>query len=236
MCERCGTMNQRRKKRLKKLLICVIAIAAVFLIAVPYIPLPILFHLDESYEYELMHVYRRLRLKNFYCYNMEESDALNGNVIHFQLKKWDSQKLDRYIKEIIRIRAATTDYLTAHPESEWNQKRIKFVFHTYADLAMYMYNYNFIDAQDPDFDRDFLYFDQLEINDISVLESVSDAKIIAYNGHNAHEFGQLDMFRDFQNLEILICPDSYSADCLQYIQQKCPNCNVIQNKTFKKAE
>lgn len=219
-----------KKKKFTTILIGVISVVAVFWIITPYIPLPIVYHLNESYEYELMRVYRRLLLKNFYCYNMEMSDVSNCNTIYFNLKKWDPKKQNQYMKEIIKIRAATTDYLMSNPESEWNQKKIKFVFYTYADMAMYMYNYNFIDDLDQHFSKEFLYFDQLEINDISVLESISDAKVIAYDCYDSCDIDQFDIFSKFKNLDILICPNSYSAEYLEYIMQKCPNCTVIQQK------
>ena len=93
---------------------------------------------------------------------------------------------------------------------------------------MYMYNYDFQNGLKEENEYDFLYFDDLELEDISVLRPLSDAKKIVFSGDEECSVEELAVFDDFNNLKLLDCPKSFSVEVINLLKEKLPNCEIVQ--------
>ncbi len=223
------------KKKFSKPLCIVLLIPIMMISWVFYSFVPTSFEPDISYGKELSKLYQSLYLKQFSCFRMRLSEDNEEVQMFFDTKSSSGRRFsliqyssDDCIKDIIKIRNETTDYLKKNPDNPLNLKKIKFFFHTYADESMYMYNYDFQNGLKEENAYDFLYFDDLELEDISVLRPLSDAKKIVFSGDEECSVEELAVFDDFNNLKLLDCPKSFSVEMINLLKEKLPNCEIVQ--------
>ena len=223
-----------KKKFIKPL--CIVLLIPIIIISwVFYSFAPTSFEPDISYGKELSKLYQSLYLKQFSCFHMRLSEDNEEVQIFFATKSSSGRRFsliqyssDDCIKDIIKIRNKTTDYLKKNPDNPLNLKKIKFFFNTYADVSMYMYNYDFQNGLKEENEYDFLYFDDLELEDISVLRPLSDAKKIVFSGDEECSVEELAVFDDFNNLKLLDCPKFFSVEKINLLKEKLPNCEIVQ--------
>ena len=223
------------KKKFSKPLCIVLLIPIIIISWVFYSFVPTSFEPDISYGKGLSELYQSLYLKQFYCDEMYFNEYNEEVQIFFRSKSSFERRFsllqyssDDCIKDIIKIKNETTDYLKKNPDNPLNLKKIKFFFHTYADESMYMYNYDFQNGLKEENAYDFLYFDDLELEDISVLRPLSDAKKIVFYGDEECSVEELAVFDDFNNLKLLDCPKFFSVEKINLLKEKLPNCEIVQ--------
>ena len=202
---------------------------------------PVSFEPDILYGKELSEIYRNISLKQFTCNSMCLDEEKNEVDIYFMLKarpnialSFNNYSPDNCIKDITIIREKTKEYLKNNPQNELNNQKIHFIFYTYADMAMHMYNYDYNSGEAEKNAYDFLYFTYLEADDISVLGGLSDAKKIVLYTVSSISKEDLSVFDNFNNLELINWGNELSDEMYDYLKEKHPKCEIFRKRNDEK--
>lgn len=125
----------------------------------------------------------RIGNSQFYCKSIEERDDVI--LFYFRSGKADitspfrqEYSEDGGIEDVVKIKNFIVNYLNEHPESELNGKKMEFDFHIIHDISFQMYNYNYMKNEGVEDAKDFLYFEHLGMEHVSVLEEMGNACVI----------------------------------------------------------
>ncbi len=222
------------KRKLIKFIIFFSIILLIFFIWIVYSTMPNSVNCNFDDGKELAKKYHSMHLKQFTCNDIELQNNNELIVINFSLKSSNHRKFsfikyspDSCVKDIIEVRNVTKDFLLKNPENEMNNKKIKFIFHLYADESMYMYNYDYNSGSKEKNSYEFLYFKSIELDNVSVLSPLYDAKKISFHGGEDIYIDELKFFENFKNLKQLSCPRFYTSELLNYLKKILPDCEIV---------
>ena len=223
-----------KKNKKIKLVIGLSIIPLLIIIWYIYSVMPVSFEPDILFGKELSKIYRHIYLRQFTCTDMYYDEEEHEVKIYFTSKASPGilsiikYSPDDCIKDIVKIKEKTEEYLIENPQNELNNQKIHFIFYTYADMAMHMYNYDYQNGQVEKNAYDFLYFTFLEVDHISVLEGLADAKKIEIWTARSTNIEDLSVFDDFDNLELLDCGYEWSDEMYNYLKETHPKCEILR--------
>lgn len=165
----------------------------------------------------------RIGISQFYCESIEEKD----DVIQFYFQSNEANiaspfrqeySEDGGIEDVAKIKNYIVNYLNEHPESELNGKKMEFVFHIIHNTSFQMYNYNYMKSEEVVDSKDFLYFEHLGMEHVSVLEGVGNACVMEAS------IQHMDYYDFLQNW-----------DALQYVHISTHDLTEEQKQELKKC-
>lgn len=182
---------------------------------------------DLPYCKNLARRYNTMHLKEFNFDSISYNNEKDIIEIDFWSKVIGSYSEDDGLKDMAKIRDKTIKYFIDNPDNELNNYKVCFTFHTYADLKMYMYNYDFQTSEMTGNSYDFLYFQDLECGDLSVLKLFSDAKRFNFF-KTTRGYTEVNFYDDFKNLEYLAAPSHFTDEEIEYLEKTHPNCEIVK--------
>lgn len=170
-------------------------------------------------------------LSHFECATIRD----NQDVVLFRFtikNEYIQHTDDELLMELIEIKNYMVEYMKEHPENELNSKKINLYFSTLPGDYMCVYNYDFISGAEFVDAKDFVYFDKLDVDNISVLQGLNDARIMNVLG--VRNVDSLDFFREFTALRYLgYYSHNISEEEKGYLQSILPNC-IIEFTRYSK--
>lgn len=162
--------------------------------------------------------------KYFSCGTIEEED--DCIKFSFSLKyAVHGYTDDDLVFDLIKVRNYIKRYLEENPDSGLNDKKIQIYFRSYAEEYMSVYNYDFLTVAELNKATDFVYYDNIYVENISVIQELKDTRVL--NAFGASEINELDFFAEWSELErFSIISYTFSDEEKDFLKELLSGCII----------